>query len=48
MEANVSHFAKHINFPICHFNDQMAAWPACPNKEPISFLSGDPTLYGQT
>jgi hypothetical protein len=47
MELHVSDFAKTINFPICQFNDELATWPSNPQKEPISFLSGDPTVYGQ-
>lgn len=47
MELHVSDFAKTISFPICQFNDELATWPINSHKQPISFLSGDPTLYGQ-
>lgn len=47
MDVKVSHFAKNINFPICKFLDDVATWPINPDKEAISFLSGDPTVYGQ-
>jgi hypothetical protein len=48
MDYPVSHFAKNINFPICSFMDELKAWPANEEKAPVSFLSGDPTIYGMT
>ena len=46
MEYPVSHFAKNINHPICNFMDQMQNWPRNEQKQAISFLNGDPTIYG--
>lgn len=48
MDPHVSDFAKNINFPICKFLDEIATWPANTDKPAVSFLSGDPTIYGQT
>lgn len=48
MSLQASHFAQNINFPICKFLDEISLWPSNPDKESISFLSGDPTVYGQT
>ncbi len=42
-----SHLAVKINFPVCKFLDEIATWPINSSKQAISFLSGDPTVYGQ-
>jgi hypothetical protein len=47
MEKEISRFAKGINFPICQFLDQLAQEPFDHTKKTLSFLSGDPTVYGQ-
>jgi hypothetical protein len=43
----VSDFAKNINFPVCAFINEINSWPSNNEKEAVSFLSGDPTIYGQ-
>lgn len=47
MQNNLSHFGKNVNFPICKYLEDNQTWPINPQKEPISLLSGDPTVYGQ-
>jgi hypothetical protein len=47
MDPHLSEFAKTINFPLCQFMDEFKTWPTCPDKEAVSFMSGDPTIYGQ-
>ena len=47
MDIPISKFANVVNFPICQFLDEFKECPGNANKEPISFMSGDPTVYGQ-
>ena len=47
MDIHISEFAKNINFPLTQFLDQFKSWPKNQQKEAVSFMSGDPTIYGQ-
>lgn len=47
MDPHISHFANNVNFPLCQFMDEFKHWPENKGKEPVSFMSGDPTIYGQ-
>lgn len=48
MDTKVSDFAKKINLPLLNLIDQINSWPQNSEKAPVNFLSGDPTIYGQT
>ena len=47
MDLHVSDFASNINFPLCQFMDEFKTWEENKDKEPVSFMRGDPTIYGQ-
>jgi hypothetical protein len=44
---SISKFAENINLPICSYLDNFATLKTNSTKEKISFLSGDPTIYGE-
>lgn len=48
MDTKVSDFAKQINLPLLKLIDSINSWPQNLDKAPVNFLSGDPTIYGQT
>lgn len=43
---SISKFAENINLPICNYLDHFATIKTDSTKDKISFLSGDPTIYG--